>query len=255
MVKFSILICFVCIFYQYSNATSINTKAKSKRFFMDWMATASKFFMSPMTIPMSMFFKSECVRCKCNTECNGEKFAETIFGVKPDDRSVCGGDYWDSIHCSNGQSKTNATIQPTVANVAVATAQIPLGPGCDKLCAITAVAKSKPQTNPNASVCPKGVLTSNDALPMNCCKLNASNTWQKGAKVFPNCQAIPHYTPVGAFINNIYIPGSAGVFTGCLTNGESGFQMIYQDCGVNPGLLHVTKQNTANNDPDLFYII
>jgi hypothetical protein len=75
------------------------------------------------------------------------------------------------------------TLYPSIYMYMYFVAQIPSGPGCDKLCAITAVAKSKPQTNPNASVCPKGVLTSNDALPMNCCKLNASNTWQKGAKV------------------------------------------------------------------------
>jgi hypothetical protein len=55
----------------------------------------------------------------------------------------------------------------------------------------------------------------------------------------PNCQSIPHYTPVAAFINNVYIPGTSGIFAGCLTNGEQGFQ-------VNKAIILIIKKSFDN---------
>ncbi|XP_060585347.1 uncharacterized protein LOC132741238 [Ruditapes philippinarum] len=234
-----------------TDARSVKFEENSKRFILDWAAAAASFLTHSINASVSVIFKAECVTCKCTQACSAEQFTHSLLGITPSERIACGVQYWDSIDCT-GVSKSNATIHP---NIVSTPASIPTTPGCDKLCSITAVAKSQSQMNQNAKMCAKGNRNTNEALPMTCCSLNISTTWQKGPQVMPNCSSIPHYTPVAAFINNVYIPGTSGIFAGCLTNGEQGFQLIYQDCLNTPGLLHISKQHKENNDPSIFHII
>jgi len=122
---------------------------------------------------------------------------------------------------------------------------------CSKFCAVASVAQNHTATASEATTCPDGQHDSSEALPIQCCQLNASTAWIKGNNVLLRCHDVPTYSPIARYSGDKYIAGTAGIFVNCLDNGETGFRFIHQTCDKVPELVHLTTTNPEFGPQDV----
>ncbi|XP_052814433.1 uncharacterized protein LOC128241511 [Mya arenaria] len=224
-----------------------NARRSPKRFmFMDMMQSMMSFWwngmtemfkasvsmfmtsMSAMWGPMTLYegavlYNVSCNVCKCNNTC--------FNGV---DQSMCSA-IWDSISCTDQHKPVYKGL-------------------CNKYILISEIAKGRSVSHVNASVCPDSSHTSSEAIAYTSCNVTQSDSWVPSAhNAMLNCNNT--YRPIAMFIGNKYVPGSAGVFVGCLTGSEQGFKMVHQSCGGVPTIIHVSHTEQRWNDPERFYFV
>ncbi|XP_060585349.1 neurogenic locus notch homolog protein 1-like [Ruditapes philippinarum] len=157
--------------------------------------------------------------------------------------------------CSNNQGSYTCTCSPGWFGVNCEKGAN--STECDHICSLESAVKQVPVNFPSATCSGSSTFAPNEALLQTCCGIGDKSGWKQGEKVMTKCgtNSMNAFTPVAAYINGVIVPDTAGILTGCLHHGETGFMIIRQDCLTKPTLYHLNGTNTGifESNPQKYY--